>query len=110
MELVITESKDEAGHGVLTLVGSMDLVTRQAVLDAGLVIVRRDGALTLDLTEVSFMDSTGIGALVELMNAAHAAGGRLMVSGRSARVARVLEATGLSSVWDAPTGDLSSSH
>lgn len=99
MELVITESSDEAGNGTLTLVGSMDLVTRQAVLDAGLDVVRRNGSLTLDLAGVTFIDSTGIGALVELMKATTVQGGRFHVSARSPRVARVFEATGLESAW-----------
>jgi len=100
MELTITRRDDDAGNGTLGLVGSIDLTTRQAMLDAGMDVLARGGSLTLDMADVDFIDSTGIGALVELTKAAESKGSRLMVSGRSARVSRVLEATGLEDAWN----------
>lgn len=100
MELIIARREDEAGNGTLTLTGSIDLVTRQAVLDAGMEVLTHGGALTLDLGGVDFIDSTGIGALIELTRAASSAGSRLVVFARSERVARVFEATGLEDAWE----------
>lgn len=99
MELTITRRDDDEGNATLSLVGSVDLVTRKAMYDAGMDVLGRGGALTLDMAEVDFMDSTGIGALVELTKAAASRGSRLVISGRSARVSRVLEATGLEDAW-----------
>lgn len=99
MELVISRQTDEQGDGLLTLVGSIDLVTRQGLLDAGMEVLRGGGTLTLDMAGVDFIDSTGIGALVQLTKAAESHGQELVLSQRSDRVNRVLEATGLDGVW-----------
>lgn len=99
MELTITRRDDDAGNATLSLTGSIDLVTRQAMYDAGMDVLDHGGSLTLDMTDVDFIDSTGIGALVELTKAAASRGTRLSVSGRSARVDRVLEVTGLEEAW-----------
>jgi anti-anti-sigma factor len=101
VELTITRDSVESGRGALKLVGSIDLVTRKQVIDAGMDVLRDGDGLTLDLGGVEFMDSVGIGALIELSRAAENLGQRFVVSERSRRVSRVLEATGLSGVWDA---------
>lgn len=99
MKLVITESRDEAGGVTLRLTGAMDLVTREAITDAGMAVVERGEPLTLDLAGVTFIDSTGIGALVELMRAANAQQTGFAVSQRSERVTRIFEATGLEAAF-----------
>lgn len=97
MELTIT--RESVAPGSLKLVGSIDLVTRKQVLDAGMDVLNAGGGLTLDLGGVEFMDSVGIGALIELSRAAENLGQQFVVSQRSQRVSRVLEATGLEGVW-----------
>jgi anti-anti-sigma factor len=101
MELTINRSSDEAGRDSLVLDGSIDLVTRQALLDEGHAILDRGDGLVLDMAEVDFIDSTGIGALVELARAAKAQGSSVLISRSSARVARVLEFSGLDQALDA---------
>jgi anti-anti-sigma factor len=96
MDLTITRT-----GSTLALVGSIDLVTRQALVDAGTEVLQDGDGLTLDLGEVDFMDSVGIGALVELSKLASGAGKSFVVGERSARVTRILEATGLDEVWSA---------
>jgi len=100
MELTINRSKDEAGRDTLVLDGSIDLVTRQMLLDEGLAVIERGEELALDMAEVDFIDSTGIGALVELARAAKARGSGVQISRSSARVARVLEFSGLDQALD----------
>lgn len=99
MELTITRHVDPEGNGTLKLAGSIDMMTRDRLKDAGMAILREGGTLTLDLGEVDFLDSMGIGALVELTKASQAHGRRLVVSARSPRVTRVLEVTGLDEAW-----------
>lgn len=106
MELTINRHPDENRGVTLRLVGSIDLMTRQSVVDAGLEILRAGDALTLDLGQVDFMDSTGIGALVELSSAATSTGSGLLITERSERVTRILEATGLDTAWEQPDGTL----
>lgn len=105
MELKISRSTDETGRETLVLLGSIDLVTRQSLIDEGLEVLEQGGPLTLDMGDVDFIDSTGIGALVELARAAEAKGTGVLVSRSSARVTRVLEFSGL----DKALGALASS-
>ncbi len=49
----------------------------------------------VDLSDVTFLDSSGLRAIVRASNALQDAGGRLVVEGVSGAVARVLEVTGL---------------
>jgi anti-sigma B factor antagonist len=56
--------------------------------------------LIADLAAVTFMDSTAIGALVQLHNAANEDGKRLVLVSVAPRVLRVLEITGLDTVFD----------
>lgn len=93
------QSTDSTGQRVLELVGSLDLITRQTFVDAGMSMLDVGSPLLLDMTQVTFIDSTGIGALVELMRVADLQGARVEIAGRSARVERVLEATGLDRAW-----------
>jgi anti-sigma B factor antagonist len=51
--------------------------------------------VVLQLDQVEFVDSSGLGALVRLMQAARAKGGDLKLSGVSARIRKTLEMTGL---------------
>ena len=95
MELKISRSTDEAGRDTVVLQGSIDLVTRQSLLDEGHAILERGDGLTLDMAGVDFIDSTGIGALVELARAAETRGSGVTISRSSARVTRVLEFSGL---------------
>src|SRR3954451_11948990 len=94
MDLTITRTET-----ALTLVGSIDLVSRQSLVDAGHQVLEDGGSLTLDLSGVEFMDSVGIGALVELSKASSALGRPFVVAQTSARVQRVLEVTGLDEAW-----------
>ena len=85
------------GDGVrLVLRGELDLLAapnlRTALLEAG----RHDGGtIELDLSAVSFIDSTGISVIVQAWQRANAEGGRLVLGAASPVVARVIEATGL---------------
>ncbi|MGV9767470.1 STAS domain-containing protein [Micromonospora tulbaghiae] len=54
--------------------------------------------LLLDLTELTFCDSTGIAAFVRGDNLVAADGGWLRLTGATGRVARVLQVTGLAEV------------
>jgi len=108
MELTIMQHGDEAGHSTLALAGSIDLTTRQSLVDAGVGALTEGALLTLDMADVEFIDSTGIGSLLELGRIAAANGARVEISRRSPRVARVLEVTGLDSTWPAATTEAGS--
>ncbi|MGB9235011.1 MAG: anti-sigma factor antagonist [Terriglobales bacterium] len=58
------------------------------------------GDIVLELDHVEFVDSSGLGALVRLMQAARAKGGDVKLSGVSARTRKTLEMTGLISQFE----------
>ena len=53
--------------------------------------------MVVELSDVTFLDSTGIGALVELGRDAEDANAQFVISDPSPRVMRILEMTGLDS-------------
>ena len=82
----------------LKVSGELDLST-VPVLNESIEGLRRDlKALTLDLSELSFMDSTGLRALIELDRRASQDGWKLvLIRPRQETAAAVLTATGADS-------------
>jgi len=58
------------------------------------------GDVVLQLDQIEFVDSSGIGALVRLMQSARAKGGDLKLSGVPARTRKTLDMTGLSKQFE----------
>jgi len=81
----------DVGQGVLRFKGP--LVT-QNLADFQNAI-RRENAPTviLDLTDVPYMDSSGLGSLVSAYVSGHKAGRRMALSGVNARIINLLEVT-----------------
>jgi anti-anti-sigma factor len=71
--------------------GELDLAVAGEVA-ASLVEAPHDGRLVLDLSDVSFMDSTGLGLLLRTSQRARSEGWRLEIVPSSA-VSRVIEVT-----------------
>lgn len=72
------------------LIGEIDISNADQLIDSFGGTLRTQGDLTLDLSGVAFMDSTGIKALIQLSQALGKAGRLRLISPGSA-VARVLE-------------------
>lgn len=87
------EWEQSGGQGVLRVLGEVDLSNARQVLRVLEDLGDRD--LVVDLTEVDFMDSTGLGILVELESMITGEV-KLMVIARS-QVDRLLDLTGLKS-------------
>lgn len=89
----------------VAVAGEVDLATTPALRERLLRMLRdhRPDLLDVDLAGVTFLDCTGIGALVAVHNAALHAGGQLQVSHPQPIVRRVLEVTGLLGVVTPPT-------
>lgn len=101
MEEVFEIAEDTSGDvPVLAVKGEIDVSTAPELRDR-LVQANQKGATTVvvDLSEVTFLDSTALGVLVSGLKRFRSAGGdlRLVVTGRS--VAKVLEITGLNDVF-----------
>jgi anti-sigma B factor antagonist len=93
--------KPDGSRPTLVISGEIDLVS-SAQLRAAIDEALDDGAtsLELDLSHVSFMDSTGLGILANASDRTIEAGGSVRVRGASPTVIRLLEVTRLDSVID----------
>jgi anti-sigma B factor antagonist len=95
-DLVLTTDRD-GGAAVVGVIGELDAYSAPALeeLTGGL---RADGCtdLTLDLSQTTFVDSSGLRILLALHNDLAAGSGRLVLQNPSDPVARLLTITGLS--------------
>jgi anti-sigma B factor antagonist len=83
------------GEGVVEIVGELDIRTCEWLEDAAGEVVDRGGRVVLDLSRLTFCDSTGLAGLVRLHKRAVAAGGSLVLRSPISRVQRLLNLTGL---------------
>jgi anti-anti-sigma factor len=94
----------QAGQGVLVAVqGELDMATAPVFRSAveGLEALGSTVEVTIDLSELLFIDAAGVGALVGVRNSVHGAGGRLRVRSPRPQVLRVLELAGVVHLLDA---------
>lgn len=90
------ETEQTAQFTVITVSGEVDLATAPALRDVALPLVdagRHD--LVVDLSRVEFLDSTGLGVLVQLLTRVRAVDGTLRVVAPAERIAKVFRLTGL---------------
>lgn len=96
-----TSSREQGDYSVVTVTGEVDLYTspkmREAILGG---ISRRRPHVVVDLSGVSYMDSSGIATLVEALQATRKRDGRLVIAGLSDRVREVFELARLQSVFE----------
>ncbi len=93
---------------VVTVSGEVDVYSAP-VLKESLAGLLHSGAhsVVVDLTEVAFLDSTGLGALVEARAATSEAGGSLPLVCNQERILKLFTITGLDGVFAIhPTIDL----
>lgn len=89
-------SYDFDGGRIYALRGELDVSTCQGL--AELLIGPPGSLVVVDLCHLSFMDSSGLGAIHAARRMAIRSGGNLVVSRPSPRVHRVLQITGLD-IW-----------
>jgi anti-sigma B factor antagonist len=84
------------GHSVVRVRGEIDLRTSPHLRATLLESSRRSGALFLiDLSQVQYMDSSGVGTMVYIKREVERAGHRVILAGLQPRVRSVLEITHL---------------
>jgi anti-anti-sigma factor len=89
----------DGGGACLRLAGELDLSTAPELAAAiDRLAEAGEHRVLLDLTDLTFCDSTGMAVFVRGDNQAVAAGGWLRLTGASGRVERVLRITGLADV------------
>ena len=104
MDFTVTTRDTTLANGqravVVQVVGEVDVYTAPRLKDR-LLQVERDGVhhVVVDLTQVGFIDSVGLGVLIGALRRARAGGGTLVLAGPNARIRRILDITGLSSAF-----------
>jgi anti-sigma B factor antagonist len=99
LSVSITTEKSE-GTLIFGLRGSLDIATAPAVR-AALVEATGEGkhAVIVDLTQLEFLDSTGLGALIGAHRRGLDQGGHVRLVVRDGPIARLLNITGLVRVF-----------
>ena len=88
----ITEEHDRAA--VLSLVGELDVLTAPECYQRGAHAIEDRHSLVLDMSGVTFCDSSGFNALVRLRRRAEEAGGRLVLAAPPQQVLSLLALSG----------------
>jgi anti-sigma B factor antagonist len=90
---------DHAGPTVLSISGELDLATISILKDAvGGQLGSAGGPVVLDLSDLTFCDSTGLGSFVALHRQATSAGTTLSLAAPRKRVADLLQISGINQV------------
>lgn len=92
------KTREEADHWIVEVSGEVDVHTAPA-LDTALTGLVEDGnyRLVVDLSQVDFLDSTGLGVLVKTLKRVREHSGTLAVVAPTERIAKVFRITGLDS-------------
>ncbi len=96
-----------AGLATVVLGGEIDFAAVGEVRERVDAQLAADGvsAVEVDLAEVTFLDSSGIGALINARKAAHAAGRSFRAVNAQGNVAHVLDLTGVAGLLADDTPD-----
>ena len=95
MDLVLSTRRVD-DLAIVSVGGEVDLETASQLGDHALEALRDVSPhVLLDLTDVTFMDSTGLKVLLSIQRRADLAGGSFAVAGASRSVRKILTLTGL---------------
>ncbi|WP_443623127.1 STAS domain-containing protein [Cellulomonas fengjieae] len=93
-------TRDVGAQTVVEVAGEIDVSTADVLRDRLTELLDRDRTdLVIDLREVRFMDSTGLGLLVGTLKKVRLAGGRLQLVIDSERLLKVFRITALLQVF-----------
>ena len=99
MALTMTVQPVDLRHAVVQIEGVLDFETTEPLTRTCLDLVEQGRVgLVLDMSGVGFCDSSGLNAMIKIMNRAEQADGSLSLVGTSPALARILELTGVDAV------------
>jgi anti-sigma B factor antagonist len=90
-----TSKRDEVM--VVKATGSIDVVTRSRLKEAACLYTLTDDVV-FDLSEVDFIDSSGLSSLVQIVRSFHESERRLMLAAPASHVLDVLEMTSIDQI------------
>lgn len=89
----------DANDVIMALNGELDVFTAPEAKDKMIDILKKGNInLVLDLTEVEFVDSTGLGVFISAFKHANTTGSRLALKNPSDRIKKLLDLTGISKI------------
>lgn len=88
------------GVAVLRLAGDLDINARDELRDKALAAVSRGSGVVFDFEATTFLDSEAMGALIDGLNAARAAGVGVRAVNAQGMVHRVLDVSGVLEILD----------
>ncbi|MEJ9232673.1 anti-sigma factor antagonist [Peribacillus butanolivorans] len=90
---------------IVKLKGEIDAYTAPKLRESLFPISEQDNvSIIIDLTEVSYMDSTGLGVFVGAFKSIRAHNGEFTLIGLSERLRRLFDITGLADIIDIKSG------
>jgi len=95
------ETRREDGAVVIRVSGELDLAARESFVDAVEACLGETGKVVADVSELVFVDSSGLSALIRCRNAAGGSGSHFSVRGATGQVADVLALSGLAATLTA---------
>lgn len=103
----LTQEPGSGGTARLVVSGEIDMSNAPQVRDAGIAAVTADDVreLTVDLSGVTFLDSTGLGALVAVRTAGSDLSRVVRITDASPRVRQVIQVCGLSAEFGLDSTD-----
>jgi anti-sigma B factor antagonist len=94
------ETTERGGAGILSLRGEIDVYTapllRQALVD---LIDRGTRNIVVDMERVDFLDSTGLGVLVEGLKRVRTREGNLSIVATHEKILKIFDITGLNKAF-----------
>ena len=93
------EAAPGPGHVVVAVSGDVDIATAPALRERLAEAVRDSPAVVVDLAEVGFMDSTGLGVLVGGLKRVRNHDGSLQLVCTQEKILKIFRITGLTKVF-----------
>jgi anti-sigma B factor antagonist len=95
-----TTTRSRQGITIVDVVGQIDIGTSPALRKTLLDALKTDDRVAVNLTEVKYIDSSGIASLVEVLKAARQARKRFFLFGITLAVQQVLQLTRLTGIFE----------
>ncbi len=95
------ETRDNEGFVVLDIIGTINLYKTPELKEKVTELVEQGSKhLILNMSEVAYVDSPGLGSFISCQNIVHKAGGTLKLAGLTESVSKAVEMTQLQAVLD----------
>lgn len=97
--------QEQQEQTTISLSGEIDAYTAPKLRETAFPYTEKDGAsVVIDLSNVTYMDSTGLGVFVGLFKNLNAHNGSLKLTGLSDRLKRLFDITGLADIMNINSG------